>query len=79
MFLHTLIIGHKSGNMLGILHKLTTRQRKFQIFVTNNVFLDPTPSQLRAPNVDKLFNCFVACSRNINKQSRFGGIFYMHG
>ena len=39
LYLYTLIIGHKSCNMLSILHKLTL-QKKLQNFVTNNVFLD---------------------------------------
>jgi len=36
LYLYTLIIGHKSCNMLSILHKLTL-QKKLQNFVTNNL------------------------------------------
>jgi len=36
LYLYTLIIGHKSCNMLIILNKLTL-QKKLQNFVTNNV------------------------------------------
>jgi len=36
LYLYTLIIGHKSCNMLSILHK-STLQREFQNLVTNNV------------------------------------------
>jgi len=39
LYLYTLIIGHKSCNMLSILNKLTL-QKKLQSFVTNEVFLD---------------------------------------
>jgi len=39
LYLYTIIIGHKSCNMLSILNKLTLK-RELQTFVTNNVFLD---------------------------------------
>ena len=39
LYLYTLIIGHKSFNMLSILNKLTL-QKKYQKFMANNVFLD---------------------------------------
>ena len=39
LYLYTLIISHKSSNMLRLLNKLTL-QKDLQIFVTNNVFLD---------------------------------------
>jgi len=39
LYLYTLRIGHKSGNMLSILNKLTL-QKELQTFVTNNVFFD---------------------------------------
>ena len=39
LYRNTLIIGHKSCNMLGILNKLTLH-KKLQNCVTNNVFLD---------------------------------------
>jgi len=39
LYLCTIIIGHKSCNMLSILNKLTL-QKELQNFVTNNVFLD---------------------------------------
>jgi len=39
LYLYTLIISHKSSNMLRILNKLTL-YKELQIFVTNNVFLD---------------------------------------
>jgi len=39
LYLYTLIISHKFGNMLSILNKLTL-QKELQTFVTNNVFLD---------------------------------------
>ena len=41
LYLYTLIIGHKSCNMLStcLLNKLTL-QKELQYFVTNNVFLD---------------------------------------
>jgi len=39
LYLYTLIIGHKSCNMLNILNKLTL-QKVLQIFVTNSVFMD---------------------------------------
>ena len=39
LYLYTLIISHKSCNMLSILNKLTV-QKKLQNFVTHNVFLD---------------------------------------
>ena len=39
LYLYTLIIGHKSCNMLSILNKLTL-QKKLQTFVINNVFLN---------------------------------------
>ena len=38
LYLYTLRIGHKSGNMLSILNKLKM-QKELQTFVTNNVFL----------------------------------------
>jgi len=38
LYFHTLIIGHKSGYMLGILNKLIL-QKKLQNVVTNNLFL----------------------------------------
>ena len=38
LYIYTLRIGHKSGNMLSILNKLTLQQ-ELQTFVTNNVFL----------------------------------------
>jgi len=38
-YLYTLIIGHKSCNILSILNKLTV-QKELQNYVTNNVFLD---------------------------------------
>ena len=109
LYLYTLIISHKSCNMLSILNTLTFLQ-VLQHFVTNtfcNVFwtrsinatknknkkkhknpcrklnwtrdlLHPkrmqyttaTPSQLRVSIVFKLFNCFDAMGRNVNKQSR---------
>ena len=37
LYLYTLRIGHKSGNMLSMLNKLTL-QKELQTFVTNNVF-----------------------------------------
>jgi len=39
LYLYTLIISHKSCNMLSILNKLTL-WKELQTFVTNNVFLD---------------------------------------
>ena len=42
--LYTLIIGHKSCNMLSILNKLTM-QKEMQNLVTNNVFLSINCSQ----------------------------------
>jgi len=39
LYLYTLIIGHKSCNMLSILNKLTL-QKELQNILTNNVFLD---------------------------------------
>ena len=39
LYLYTLIIGHKSSNMLRILNKLTL-YKELQTLVTNNVFLD---------------------------------------
>jgi len=39
LYLYTLTIGHKSGNMFSILNKITL-QKQSQTFVTNNVFLD---------------------------------------
>jgi len=39
LYLYTLRIGHKSGNMSSILNKLTL-QKELQTFVTNNVFFD---------------------------------------
>ena len=39
LYHYTLIIGHKSCNMLSILNKLTL-SNELQTFVTNNVFLD---------------------------------------
>ena len=39
LYLYTLIISHKSCNMLGILNKLTL-YKELPTFVTNNVFLD---------------------------------------
>ena len=39
LYFYTLIIGHKSCNMLSILNKLKLR-KELQIFVTKNVFLD---------------------------------------
>jgi len=39
LYLFTLIIGHKSSDMLSILKKLTL-QKKLQNSVTNNVFWD---------------------------------------
>jgi len=39
LYLYTLIIGHKSCNMLSILNKLTL-QKKLQKKLTNNVVLD---------------------------------------
>jgi len=44
MYFYTLIIGHKSCNMLSIKDKLTL-QRELQNVVTNNVFLDKTQQQ----------------------------------
>ena len=38
LYLYTLRIGHKSGNMFRILNKLTL-QKELQHFVTNNVLL----------------------------------------
>jgi len=37
LYLYTLIIGHKSVNMLSILNKLTLK-KELKHFVTNNVF-----------------------------------------
>ena len=37
LYLYTLIIGHKSCNMLSIINKLTL-QKELQNFMTNNVF-----------------------------------------
>ena len=39
LYLYTLIIGHKSCNMLSILNKLTL-QEELQNILTKNVFLD---------------------------------------
>jgi len=39
LYLYTLRIGHRSGNVLSILNKLTL-QKGLQTFVTNNVFFD---------------------------------------
>jgi len=39
LYIYTLRIGHKSGNMLSILNKFTL-QIELQFFVTNNVFFD---------------------------------------
>ena len=39
MYFYTLIIGHKSCNMLSILNKLTL-QKKLQKNATNNMFWD---------------------------------------
>jgi len=110
LYLYTLIISHKSSNMLRILNKLTLF-KKLQTFVTNNVFLDKKvktqqqqnkksniktlaragdwtqdllhpkrmryqvapPSLLRVSIVVKLFNCFDAMGRNVNKQSQICG------
>jgi len=36
LYFHTLLIGHKSGHMLGILNKLIL-QKKLQNVVTNNL------------------------------------------
>jgi len=41
LYLYTLIIGHKSCNMLNILNKLTL-QKKLQNPMTNNVFFGQT-------------------------------------
>ena len=105
LYLYTLIIGHRSCNMLSILNKLTL-PKELHNFVTNNVLLEkklkhnnnktkiqtekplPEPgietgtscnqsgcittapkSQLRVSIVVKLFNCFDAMGRNINKQN----------
>jgi len=38
LYLYTLIIGHKSCNMLSILNKLKLK-KELQTFVINNVFL----------------------------------------
>jgi len=38
LYLYTLMIGHKSCNLLKILNKLTL-QKELQTIVTNNVFL----------------------------------------
>jgi len=38
LYLYTLRIGHKSGNMLSLINKLKL-QKELQTFVTNNVFL----------------------------------------
>jgi len=38
VYLYTLRIGHKAGNMLSKLNKLTL-QKELQTFVTNNVLL----------------------------------------
>jgi len=109
LYLYTLIISHKSSNMLRILNKLSLF-KELQTFVTNNVFLDTKvktqqqqnkksnikplpvsgiepgtsctqsgcvttapPSQLRVSIVVKLFNCFDAMGRNVNKQSQICG------
>jgi len=109
LYLYTLIIGHKSCNMLSILNKLAL-QKVLKHFVTKSVFLDKKrkinnnktnnqtykplpetriepgtscsqsgcvttapPSQLTVSIVDKLFNCFDAMGRNVNKQSRICG------
>ena len=39
LYVNTLIIGHKSCNMLSIINRLTL-QKELQSFVTNNVFFD---------------------------------------
>ena len=39
LYLYTLIIGHKSSNMLSILNKLIL-EKELQTFVINNVLLD---------------------------------------
>ena len=39
LYFYTLLISHKSSNMLRILNKLTL-YKELQTFVTNNVFLD---------------------------------------
>jgi len=39
LYLYTLIIGHKSCNLLSIVNKLTLQKEVLNI-VTNNVFLD---------------------------------------
>jgi len=41
LYLYTLIIGHRSCNMLSILNKLIL-QKELQNFVTKNVFWDKT-------------------------------------
>jgi len=51
LYLYTLIIGHKSCNMLSILNKLTLL-KELQTFVTNNVFFDKKvkPQQQQSKN-----------------------------
>jgi len=56
LYLYTLIISHKSSNMLRILHKLTL-YKELQTFVTNNVFLTKTvktQQQNKEPNIKTL-------------------------
>ena len=50
LYLYTLIIGHKSCNMLSKLHKLIL-QKKLQNFVTNNVFWTKSKSTTTKSNI----------------------------
>jgi len=49
LYLYTLIIGHKSCNMLSILNKLTL-QKKLQTFEINDVFLNKTSKNTTIKN-----------------------------
>jgi len=52
LYLYTLIIGHKSCNMKGILNKITL-QKKLQHFVTNYVFWDEKKSTTKTKYANK--------------------------
>jgi len=56
MYLNTLIIPHKSCNMLSILNVLTL-QKKLQNFVTNNVFMDKKVNTQQQQNIEHKYPC----------------------
>jgi len=53
LYLYTLKTGHQSFNMLCIINKLTL-QKKLQIFVTNNVFLDKNVKTQQQQNKNEI-------------------------